>query len=267
MPLAESLGIFYVDEGAGEPVILLHGFGLTHELWQEQRPLTDEFRLIAYDARGCGDSRAPETGYDIPDHLGDLLGLMDYLGLEGVHLVGHSRAGAVLMAMALEQPERVRSLFFVDSVLRGFPWSAEFVEEMRASARTARERGVAAALDEVWLHAGIFAWVRAHRPEVFERVAAMARRYSGAEWLDTARYPAQRVPDIERLAEVRAPTFVLSGQQDTADFVQIANMLAWWIPGARQKALLGVSHFPMLENPHETNLYLRGFLRKVAARC
>jgi hypothetical protein len=40
-------------------------------------------------------------------------------------------------------------------------------------------------------------------------------------------------------------------------------MLAWWIPGALQRSLLGVGHFPMLENPYETNLYLRGFLRRV----
>jgi pimeloyl-ACP methyl ester carboxylesterase len=118
----------------------------------------------------------------------------------------------------------------------------------------------------VWLQAGIFAWIRERRPEVFDKVAAMTRRYSGAEWLDSARYPEQQTPDVERLSGVERPTFVLSGQEDTQDFIQIANMLAWWIPGARQKALLGVSHFPMLENPHETNLYLRGFLRKVAAR-
>ncbi|MCZ7661599.1 MAG: alpha/beta hydrolase [Thermoleophilia bacterium] len=266
MAFAESLGLFYAEQGNGEPVLLLHGFGLTHELWQEQAPLADEFRLVAYDARGCGASVAPQTGYDIPDHAGDLLGLLDHLGLDSAHLVGHSRAGAVLVAVALDHPERVRSLFFVDSVLRGFPWSSEFTAQVRSAAQVARQRGVAAALEEVWLQAGIFAWIRERRPDVFEKVAAMTRRYSGAEWLDSACYPEQRTPDVERLNEVERPTFVLSGQEDTQDFIQIANMLAWWIPGARQKSLLGVGHFPMLENPHETNLYLRGFLRMVVAR-
>jgi len=51
----------------------------------------------------------------------------------------------------------------------------------------------------------------------------------GADWLDTAVYPVPEVPDLERLHEVQAPTFVLSGQEDLHDFVEIANMLAWWI--------------------------------------
>jgi len=92
----------------------------------------------------------------------------------------------------------------------------------------------------------------------------MTRRYSGADWLDEADPSLPEPTDMERLAEVQAPTFVISGQEDLHDFVEIANMLTWWIPGARQKSLLGVGHFPMLENPYETNLYLRAFLRKVA---
>jgi pimeloyl-ACP methyl ester carboxylesterase len=118
-------------------------------------------------------------------------------------------------------------------------------------------------MTQEWLSSSLFSWIRQRRPEVFEKVAAMLLQYSGAEWLDVTRYPKQETPDLERLSEVRHPTFVLSGQEDAHDFVEIANMLAWWIPGALQRSLLGVGHFPMLENPYETNLYLRGFLRSV----
>jgi len=169
----------------------------------------------------------------------------------------------VLLRMALEHPERVSSLFFVDAILRGFPWSAEFLGPIAGAASLARNLGVAAALEEIWLQSPLYEWVRERRPEVFERVAQMARAWSGAEWLDETQYPAPEVPDIERLAEVHSPTFVLSGQEDLHDFVEIANMLAWWIPGAKQRSLLAVGHFPMLENPHETNLLLRGFLRSL----
>lgn len=264
MPYDETLGVFYTDEGDGPPVVLVHGLACGLRVWEEQRPLAEEFRLIAYDARGCGASAAPATGYDYPDLSAELLGLMDRLGLERAHLVGHSRGGGVIMETALQHPERVSSLFFIDSVLRGFPWSAEFTSLMKEAAQVARERGVEAAFEEVWSRAGIFDWVRTRKPEAYERVLEMARVWSGAEWLDTARYPKQEVTDMERLADIAAPTFVLSGQEDMHDFVEIANMLAWWVPGALQKSLLGVGHFPMLENPHETNLYLRGFLRRVA---
>ncbi|MBU2603628.1 MAG: alpha/beta hydrolase [Actinobacteria bacterium] len=263
MPLAESLGVFYVDEGGGPPVILLHGLGLDHTAWREQSVLAEEFRLISYDARGCGASTVPATGYDYPDLADELTGLMDLLEIERAHLVGHSRGGGVIMTQAFARPERVASLVFVDTVLRGFPWSDEFTSLMRAAAAEARSRGVRAAFDDVWSHGALFSWVREHNPQVFERLVGMSRGWSGAEWLDEGRYPKQEVSDLDRLAEICAPTFVLSGQQDMHDFVEIANMLAYWIPGALQKSLQGVGHFPMLENPYETNLYLRGFLRRV----
>ncbi|MHB0980611.1 MAG: alpha/beta fold hydrolase [Thermoleophilia bacterium] len=263
MPYDESLGIFYTDEGQGSPVVLVHGLACSHKVWEEQLPLAEEFRLIAYDARGCGASAAPPAGYDYPDLSGELLGLMDLLGIERAHLVGHSRGGGVVMETALQHPERVASLFFIDTVLRGFPWSETFTSLMRAAASVARERGAREAFEEVWSSAGIFDWVRLRRPEVYERVLEMVGEWSGAEWLDVTRYPKQEVTDMERLPDIAVPAFVLSGQEDMHDFVEISNMLAYWIPGALQKSLLGVGHFPMLEKPHDTNLYLRAFLRRV----
>jgi 3-oxoadipate enol-lactonase len=262
VPFDDRLGLYFTDQGEGPPVVLVHGFGLAHEVWAEQLPLAEEFRLIAYDTRGCGDSIAPATGYSLSDLGDELAALMDRLSVPQAHLVGHSRGGGVIMDMALRRPDRVASLVFVSSGLDGFPYSETFLEPLKQCRRLAREQGVAAAID-AWLAASAFAWTAQRHPEVLARVEAMTRRYSGADWLDEAVYPPSEPADIERLAEVQAPTFVLSGQEELHDFVEIANMLTWWIPGARQKSLLGVGHFPMLENPYETNLYLRAFLRKV----
>jgi pimeloyl-ACP methyl ester carboxylesterase len=263
VPFDDRLGLYFTDQGEGPPVVLVHGFGLTHDVWAEQLPLAEEFRLIAYDTRGCGDSVAPVTGYGSSDLGDELAGLLDHLGVTRAHLVGHSRGGAVIMDMALRRPERVASLVFVSSGLGGFPYSEGFLDSMMQCQRLARTRGVDAAVD-AWLAAPVSEWTARRYPEAFARVEAMTRRYSGADWLDEADYSVPEPTDMERLAEVQAPTFVLSGQEDLHDFVEIANMLTWWIPGAQQKSLLGAGHFPMLENPYETNLYLRAFLRKVA---
>lgn len=264
MPFDDKLSIYYTDEGQGPPVVFLHGLTLDHRLWYRQAPLAEEFRLVTYDARGSGASAAPDTGYDYPQLTQELLALMDRLQLEEAHMVGHSRGGGVLMRMALEYPHRVSSLTFVSSILRGFPWSDEFISLMRQGRKTSREEGVQRAVEEVWLPSDIFRCARENPAPVLDDLEEMIRAWSGAEWLDEGEYPPQEETDMERLGEVSPPALVLSGQEDLHDFVEIANMLAWWIPGATQKSFLGVGHFPMLENAHETNLYLRGFLRKAS---
>jgi 3-oxoadipate enol-lactonase len=263
MPLLEDLGLFYEDQGSGPPVVLLHGLALGLGLWDGQRGLAEEFRLIRYDARGAGRSPAPPAGGPGHRPAGDLRDLLDRLSIDRAHLVAHAAGGEAALGLALAHPERVASMVFVDSVLRGFPWSDACLDTMRRSWAMARERGVAAAMEEVWLRGEVFRWVRERRPEVFERVCQLTAGWSGWDWLDVEASQRQEIPDIERLHEVAAPVFVISGQEDAHDFVEIANMLTWWIPGARQKSLLGVGHFPMLENPYEFDLYLRGFLRSV----
>ncbi len=263
MPFAEHLGLYYEDEGSGPPVVLMHGLGLGLGLWDGQRELAQEFRVIRYDARGAGASPWTEGA---PDDRAteDLLALLDHLGIVAAHLVAHSNAGRVAFEAALSHPERVASVVFVDSVLRGFPWSDELLAHVDAAATVARESGVRTAVDDVWLQGEVYRWVREHNPAAFQRVRELMSGWSGAEWLSDRRASPQEVPDLERLHEITVPVFVISGQEDAHDFVEIANMLTWWIPGAKQKSLLGVGHVPMLENPREFNLYLRGFLRSVA---
>jgi pimeloyl-ACP methyl ester carboxylesterase len=121
----------------------MHGLGLGLALWDGQRELAQEFRVIRYDARGAGASWAADgaSGAGAAD---DLLALLDHLGIVAAHLVAHSEAGRLAFEVALCHPERLASIVFVNSVLRGFPWSDEFITAVKTAAATARERGVRA---------------------------------------------------------------------------------------------------------------------------
>lgn len=87
--------IFYEDWGHGKPVVLIHGWPLSHEMWEYQ--LTElpkhGVRCIAYDRRGFGKSSKPWSGYDYNTLAGDLKAVLDELDLEDVTLVGFSMGG------------------------------------------------------------------------------------------------------------------------------------------------------------------------------
>jgi len=87
-----DIEIYYEDHGAGQPVVLIHGYPLSGRAWDRQLPVLLEagHRVITYDRRGFGQSSQPVVGYDYDTFAADLHTLLDYLDLHDAVLVGHS---------------------------------------------------------------------------------------------------------------------------------------------------------------------------------
>ncbi|MEW6397113.1 MULTISPECIES: alpha/beta hydrolase [unclassified Afipia] len=112
--------LHYLEEGRGETVVLLHGWPHTSHSWRHVMPiLSKQYRVIAPDLRGLGDSSRPSTGYDNASVAGDIVELMDSLGVNEFCLVGHDWGGPVAFAATLLARERVKKLAIVDVVVPG----------------------------------------------------------------------------------------------------------------------------------------------------
>lgn len=109
-----GLNVHYLDEGAGAPAVLLHGFPDTSNLWRFQIPALTQtgFRVIAPDLRGRGQSGRPEgvEAYGLRAVASDIAALMDALGLERAHIVGHDWGAATAWIFAMLYPQRVNHL-------------------------------------------------------------------------------------------------------------------------------------------------------------
>jgi 3-oxoadipate enol-lactonase len=178
---------------------------------------------------------------------------------EPVTLIGTSLGGTVALELALESPERVAALVLVGPGLDGHEWS----EEVRAfgdEEEAALERGdLDAAVDanvRLWLADGA-----AH--EVRELVADMQRNafqlQKGHEQLRMVRL--EPAPS-GRLADVQAPTLVITGDEDVRDIHEIADKLVAGIPGAESATIAGAGHLPSLERPDAFDRVVLGFLGK-----
>jgi 2-hydroxymuconate-semialdehyde hydrolase len=107
-----SWRVAYIDEGSGEPVLLLHG-RLFHSFeWRDVIPLlTPRYRVIAPDLLGLGDTVAPlDDDYRPPNQMKMVVGLMDRLGVESARIVGHDHGGATAQLMMKYHPQRIQSL-------------------------------------------------------------------------------------------------------------------------------------------------------------
>lgn len=118
MPTAnlETIALYYEEQGAGEPLILLHGLGSSIGSWEYQRAsFAEQYRVIVVDVRGHGRSAKPPGPYSVPQFAADIFALLDQLHIDRFHLLGLSMGGMIGFQMAVEQPERFKSLTVVNS--------------------------------------------------------------------------------------------------------------------------------------------------------
>jgi pimeloyl-ACP methyl ester carboxylesterase len=123
-----GIDIFYEVEGAGEPLLLLHGGTGTHENWAYagRDQFLREYRLIAPDARGHGRSTNPGRTITHRQCALDMLGLLDHLGIQRCRAIGISMGGNILLHMATMQPERIAAMVTVSSTMY-FPEQARAI--------------------------------------------------------------------------------------------------------------------------------------------
>jgi pimeloyl-ACP methyl ester carboxylesterase len=123
-----GIDLFYEVEGAGEPLLLLHGGTGTHENWAYagRDQFLREYKLIAPDARGHGRSTNPQRTITHRQCALDMLGLLDHLGIQRCRAIGISMGGNILLHMATMQPERIAAMVTVSSTMY-FPEQARAI--------------------------------------------------------------------------------------------------------------------------------------------
>lgn len=201
----DGLRMYYEMAGAGQHLVLIGGLGLDlSECGQLIDVLATHYRVLAFDNRGAGRTDKPDEPYSVTQMAADTAGLMKALGIERAHVVGMSLGGRIALDLALEHPERVRSLILVST-----------------SARVER-RWTIGLLGLVSL---IF---RGRYPQpryAFQRQRAASLGYD-------------RTGD---LPELRVPTLVVHGRRDHIVPYRLAEDMAAGIPGARL-ALVEAGH-------------------------
>ena len=245
----------YVLEGPEQaPVVVFSSsLGTTHEMWDAQAAaLNDEFRVLRYDHRGHGRSPAPPGPYTVDGLAGDVLELLDHLGIERATFVGLSLGGAVGMTLALRAPERLERLALVCTARQFGP-----PETWAERAATVRAEGVEAVAD-----AALERWLTPEAPAAMrERLRAMLVSTPADGYASCAE--AIGGHDLRgRLGGIRMPVLAVAGDGDPASPPEELRAIAGEIPGARLHVIERARHIAVVERADEFNRLLGSFLRE-----
>lgn len=256
---ARGDGLYVVDEGDesdGAPVLLIHGLSLDRRMWAPQvEPLLNSgHRVVRYDVRGFGRSPAPTAGHVFD--ADDVPRLLDLLDVDRAHVVGLSLGGAIAADLGIHHGDRVRSLVFADAAVGGMPFTGPYRGINAHVVKLARSESVSAAKD-AWLGCDLFAPARRNH-DVAQALAEIVKDYSGEHWIRDGRY--LHADSWNRLSEIAAPSMVIVGALDLADFRHAADVLATRIPGADKVELLDCGHMSNLEQPAAFNRALLSFI-------
>jgi pimeloyl-ACP methyl ester carboxylesterase len=242
----EGVQVYYEEAGAGIPVLLSHGYSATSKMWQGQLDaLADEYRLIAWDLRGHGqtDSPAEARAYSEAATVDDMAAVLDAVGVERAVIAGLSLGGYMSLAFNVKYPERVLALMLFDTG-PGYknPQGRDgWNETALARAKAFEERGLES------LGRGAEVRIAQHRSA---QGLAHAARGMLAQF-------DSRI--IESLPGINVPTMVLVGENDQP-FIGASQYMATKIPGARLVTLPAAGHAANIDQPEAFNAAVRSFL-------
>lgn len=204
--LADGIRLNYVHGGPqqGAAVVLLHGITDSSFSFSRVLPLLPpELRIVALDQRGHGDSDRPADGYTMNDFAGDVIGLMDELGIADAALVGHSMGSFVARAVAERAPERVSRLVLIGSALTA---RNAAVAELQAAIESFGDP-----VDETFVREFQLSTIyRAVPPEFLERVIAESRKVPARVW----RAALAGLTAYQPQWPITCPTTILGGELD-----------------------------------------------------
>jgi pimeloyl-ACP methyl ester carboxylesterase len=258
MELADvgALRIAYRREGAGPPLVLLHGAISDSRSWREQiERLADTFTVVAWDAPGAGRSPDPLPPFGTDEWAGALAGLLDTLALGPAHVCGLSWGTTVALALVDRRPDLVASLVLAGAYAG---WKGSLPPE-ECAARLAMALETAALppaeLADRWLPSVLSATADpAHVAEVraiAEDAHPEALRLVARSMAETDLTPA--------LGRIAVPVLLLWGEQDARSPLRIAEEMRAAIPDAELVVVPGAGHDVNVERPAEFNAAVRRF--------
>lgn len=242
------------SRGAGEPIVLLHGFPTSAHLWSDVVPLLPAgHRVVVLDLLGFGRSDPPSrAAVDIRSHGDRVIAVLDKLGINFACVVGHDVGGGIAQSVAVRYPHRVSKLCLIDSVAFD-AWPTRAVKLARAMLPLTRHlpaSWISQVVRAELLRGFLDAEKGAHDVDLYLRPFCDSNGRDALLAHLTALTEAETMAVGARLKDIVCPTAILWGERDPFLPIEVARRLQAAIPKSTLEIVPGARHFLPEESAH-----------------
>jgi pimeloyl-ACP methyl ester carboxylesterase len=251
--------LHYAASGAGDPILLIPGLGLDHSYYRFGIPLlARSMQVLAVDPRGIGRSTKSPPPYTVEAWADDFAAMIDRLGFGPIHVLGSSLGGSMALALAQRHPGKLKSLI----VVGGFSELDRATElNFRLRLRLIEKLGMS---DEVADYMGLwtltrkfinsddgFATMRANQANIRANSAESYSAFVEAllKWGRCQPGQEQEPKFTTLLGSIKAPTLVVTSDNDHLIPRELSDLIAARIAGAKLVVMPGAGHIPFMEQP------------------
>jgi 3-oxoadipate enol-lactonase len=252
----------YCDQGAGRPVVLIHGFPMDRSIWAWQvESLARHYRLITPDLRGFGRSSVTQGKVTVEQWADDLAGMLDAFQItEPIVLAGLSMGGYVAFRFFEAHRSRLAGLILCDT--KAVADTPQAAAGRRETAERLEREGTSFLADTM-LPRLLAPATLDGRPEVVDGLRRIILAGDPAGYAATSRGLAERPNFTPLLPRIDCPTLLIVGRQDSISTVAEMSAMARAIPAARIVEIEDAGHVTPLEKPEEVTAAMEQFLAEL----
>ena len=261
--IVNNLTVSYTHEGSVEAsvIIFIHGFPLNKSMWDSQiEALKDEYRVIAYDIRGYGDSDAGLEDFSMGLFANDLIAFMDKLEISKAMLCGLSMGGYIALNATINYPERFEALILCDT--QCIADSSKAKNNRMLTIENIKENG----LEDYTYESIKNLFAEGSLQTKDSEIAAVRKMILNTPKqiiYNTLNALANRNETCSKLPELQMPVLILVGEEDKITPPEIAETMHKKINSSQLSIIEHAGHLSNMENPFEFNYQIRKFISSI----
>jgi len=253
----DSFGTSYSLNKINEknPIVFIHGVGLTKEIWEPQINFFKNYNTLVYDLIGHGETPLKKSKVSIEDFCKQLARLIKELNLNKIHLVGFSLGALIARHFAYEYSSNLSSLILLNSIYKRTEEQKRIVKNRYELAKLNKPASKQTALRR-WLSEDFIK----KNPEIYKKIYSILEKNKCSDFLKSYEIFVNYIDDDNILKKINVNTLIITGENDVGSTPEMSRNLNKMIPGSNFTEIKEGKHLCSIECADDVNITLKQFI-------